>query len=122
MSCLAAISLIERTAWLRLPGDCRDKVLQLALDALRTWPVSDEKISFEYQLKRFLEGSLMPPDRAHVFWNGTFSEEQKSALLKSELPPALDRILADCATGFRQATIYRPIYGSIRAIFFPTIF
>ena len=69
------------------------KVLQLALDALRTWPVSDEKISFEYQLKRFLEGSLMPPDRAHVYWNGTFSEEQKSALLKSKLPLALDRIL-----------------------------
>jgi asparagine synthase (glutamine-hydrolysing) len=69
------------------------KVLQLALDALRTWPVSDEKISFEYQLKRFLQGSLMPPERAHVFWNGTSSEEQKSALLKSELSPALDRIL-----------------------------
>ena len=69
------------------------KVLQLALHALRTWPVSDEKISFEYQLKRFLEGSLRPPDRAHVYWNGTFSEERKSDLLKSKLPPALDRIL-----------------------------
>ncbi len=74
------------------------KVLQLALDALRTWPVSDEKISLEYQLKRFLEGSLMPPDRAHVYWNGTFSEEQKSVLLKSKLPPALERILG----GLRQ--------------------
>ena len=34
----------------RLPQKGRE----LALDALRAWPVSDEKISFEYQLKRFL--------------------------------------------------------------------
>jgi asparagine synthase (glutamine-hydrolysing) len=71
------------------------KALQLALDGLRVWPVSDEKISLEYQLRRFLEGSLMTPDRAHVYWNGTFSEAQKRALLYVELPPALDRILGD---------------------------
>jgi len=39
--------------------------------------VSDKKISFEYKLKRFLEGSLLPPDQAHLFWNGTFSESEK---------------------------------------------
>ena len=71
------------------------KALQLALDGLRVWPVSDEKISLEYQLRRFLEGSLTTPDRAHVYWNGTFSEAQKRALLYVELPPALDRILGD---------------------------
>jgi asparagine synthase (glutamine-hydrolysing) len=52
---------------------------RLALSALRLWPVSDEKISFEYQLKRFLEGSLLSPERAHVYWNGTFTEAQKRA-------------------------------------------
>ena len=56
------------------------KALQLALAALRFWPVSDDKISFEYQLKRFLKGSLMSSDRAHVYWNGTFSEAEKPAL------------------------------------------
>ena len=71
------------------------KALQLALAALRVWPVSDEKISFEYELKRFLEGSLLPGERAHVYWNGTFSEEQKSALLRSELPSALGSILGE---------------------------
>jgi asparagine synthase (glutamine-hydrolysing) len=71
------------------------KALQLALDGLRIWPVSDEKIGLEYKLRRFLEGSLMTPDRAHVYWNGTFSEAQKRALLYVELPPALDRILGD---------------------------
>jgi asparagine synthase (glutamine-hydrolysing) len=71
------------------------KVLQLAFNALQVWPVSDEKISFEYQLKRFFEGSLMAPERAHVYWNGTFSDAQKTALLRSELPPALEGILGN---------------------------
>jgi asparagine synthase (glutamine-hydrolysing) len=70
------------------------KVLELGLGALRNWPVSDEKISFEYKVKRFLEGSLLAPEQAHVYWNGTFSEPQKAALLRSELPPALQNILA----------------------------
>lgn len=71
------------------------KAIQLALDALRAWPVSDEKISFEYQLKRFLEGCQMAPDRAHVYWNGTFSEAQKTALLRVELSTALNNVLAE---------------------------
>ena len=75
----------------RLPRKAR----QLALDALGAWPVSDEKISFEYQLKRFLEGSLMTPERAHVYWNGTFSEAQKRELLHAELPPALNGVLGE---------------------------
>ena len=78
----------------RLPREA----LQLALGALRGWPVSDEKISFEYQLKRFLEGSLMPPEQAHVYWNGTFSEAQKRDLLRVELPPALDCVLGELRT------------------------
>jgi asparagine synthase (glutamine-hydrolysing) len=50
---------------------------RLALAALSRWPVSDEKISFEYKLKRLLAGSLLDPDEAHMFWNGTFSEGEK---------------------------------------------
>ncbi len=75
----------------RLPQKARE----LALGALRAWPVSDEKISFEYQLKRFLEGSLMTPESAHVYWNGTFSEAQKRDLLRAELPPALNSVLGE---------------------------
>ena len=40
-------------------------------------PVSDDKISFEYKLKRFLAGAMMSPGAAHTFWNGTFTEEEK---------------------------------------------
>jgi asparagine synthase (glutamine-hydrolysing) len=40
-------------------------------------PVSDEKISLEYKLKRWIEGSWLDPDEAHFFWNGTFSPAAK---------------------------------------------
>jgi len=70
-------------------------VSQLALAGFQYWPVSDEKISFEYKVKRFLEGSLMPPARAHVYWNGTFSDVERSSLLKQKLPGSLHRILAE---------------------------
>jgi len=67
--------------------------IQLALDALRLWPASNEKISFEYKLKRLLQGCLMRPERAHVYWNGTFSEAQKAELLKVRLPNSLSDVL-----------------------------
>ena len=77
----------------RLPAG----VLRLALQGLRCWPVSDEKISFEYMLKRFLEGSQMAPSRGHVYWNGTFSDAEKRALLVSPSPGALDDVLDELA-------------------------
>ena len=52
------------------------------LGALQYWPVSDEKISFEYRLKRFLEGTLLSPDEAHTYWNGSFSMAQQEQLLE----------------------------------------
>jgi asparagine synthase (glutamine-hydrolysing) len=67
--------------------------IRLGLMGLSRWPVSDEKISFEYKVKRFLEGCLMPADRAHVHWNGTFSDAQKNSLLCSAPQGALDRTL-----------------------------
>jgi len=48
---------------------------------LRYWPVSNEKISLEYKLKRFVEGSLLPPDEAHTYWNGAFSRAQQEKIL-----------------------------------------
>jgi asparagine synthase (glutamine-hydrolysing) len=60
----------------RLPSGLRRTALRCAM----LLAVSDEKISFEYKLKRFLHGSLLSPEMAHVFWNGTFSETEKSRL------------------------------------------
>ena len=70
-------------------------IVELLLAALRLWPVSNDKISFEYKLKRLLEGSLMPPERAHVYWNGTFSDAEKSGLVSPRLPAALEKILVE---------------------------
>jgi asparagine synthase (glutamine-hydrolysing) len=72
-----------------------DAALRLALQGVRRWPVSDEKIGFEYKLTRFLEGSLMPPGRAHFYWNGTFSDSEKSALVRPSLPHSLDRAIRE---------------------------
>jgi asparagine synthase (glutamine-hydrolysing) len=60
----------------KMPAALRRSVLACT----RRIPVSDEKISFEYKLKRFLQGSMLPPELAHIFWNGTFSEEEKREL------------------------------------------
>jgi asparagine synthase (glutamine-hydrolysing) len=50
---------------------------------LRYWPTSDDKISFGYKLRRFLNGSLLTADEAHVFWNGSFSHHEKRAFYQA---------------------------------------
>ena len=72
--------------------------IRLALRALNSWPASDEKISLEYKVKRLLEGSLLPAEQAHVYWNGTFSENEKADLLKVSLPGALLDVLSPLRT------------------------
>jgi asparagine synthase (glutamine-hydrolysing) len=60
-----------------VPGWAR-RVMLGALE--RYVPVSDEKISLEYKLKRWIEGSWLHADEAHFFWNGTFSREQRKRI------------------------------------------
>lgn len=58
-----------------------------ALACARLLPVSDEKISFEYKLKRFLEGTLLDANDAHFYWNGAFDEETRRALYDAARHP-----------------------------------
>ncbi|MFN7647830.1 MAG: asparagine synthase (glutamine-hydrolyzing) [Acidobacteriota bacterium] len=44
-------------------------------------PVSDEKISFEYKVKRFLQGAQLDPVAAHLYWNGTFTAAEREQLV-----------------------------------------
>ncbi len=67
-----------------VPAPLRRLALGLANGVL---PVSDDKISFEYKVKRFFDGTLQDPVSAHLFWNGTFSDAQKRTLLR--MPPAV---------------------------------
>ena len=46
--------------------------------------------------RRFLEGCLLPPEQAHVYWTGALTPAQKRALAMP-LPPALRGTLADLA-------------------------
>jgi len=68
-------------------------LLRAMLAIAQRWPVSNDKIGFEYKLKRFLEGCRMPAARAHVYWSGTFNDAQRRALVQPMLPPALNSVL-----------------------------
>jgi asparagine synthase (glutamine-hydrolysing) len=67
---------------------------QGALKGARLLPVSDEKIGFEYKVKRFIEGSLLSPESAHVYWNGTFTEKEKRRFFRFASGGPLSSILA----------------------------
>jgi len=69
-------------------------VIRAAQRAMQAWPASNEKISFEYKVKRMLQGSLLAPEQAHVYWNGTFSELEKAALVRQPLPGAMPWLLS----------------------------
>ncbi len=68
-------------------------VLRTLLATARRWPVSDDKIGFEYKVKRFLEGCLMPAARAHIHWSGTFNDQERRSLVQPELPPTLNSVI-----------------------------
>jgi len=65
----------------------------LVLGIFRRWPRSDEKLGFEYKATRLLEGTLMSPEFAHVYWNGTFSNDELKTLTRKALPDALSGVL-----------------------------
>ena len=59
------------------PGPLR-RLARGAMD--RCLPVSDDKLSLEYKLKRWVDGSFLHPDEAHFFWNGTFSSAERKQI------------------------------------------
>jgi len=63
-------------AFRRLPHGVRRLAARLA-DFL---PATDEKIGIDYKITRFLNGSLLDPVQAHLFWNGTFANGEKRRL------------------------------------------
>jgi asparagine synthase (glutamine-hydrolysing) len=79
----------------KFPASWRRAALAMA----NRLPVSDDKISFEYKLKRFLQGSLLAPDAAHVFWNGTFTDDEKMRLFRYADPGPLAEVLKDLRPG-----------------------
>jgi asparagine synthase (glutamine-hydrolysing) len=77
-------------------------VIRAMLAIAERWPVSNDKIGFEYKLKRFLQGCRMSPARAHVYWSGTFDDQERRSLVQPTLPPELDSVLTDLAGEYLQ--------------------
>lgn len=61
-------------------------------------PTSDEKIGKEYKIKRFLKGSTLSAEEAHIYWNGTFSRAEKARLFRFASPAPVTCLLKQ----FRQ--------------------
>jgi len=52
-------------------------IRRLSLRSANMLRASDKKIGLDYKLQRFLHGTLLDERSSHVFWNGTFSQEQR---------------------------------------------
>ena len=65
----------------RLPRWLRDGLVAPLVAAL---PVSHEKLSLEFRLKRFLGGLDLPPADAHLWWRIVLTESQKRSLYSPE--------------------------------------
>ncbi len=65
----------------------------------------------------------MPAARAHVYWGGTFGDEEKRSLVQQALPPALDCVVEDLESVLKANPAESPVTsGSIRNTFCRIIF
>ncbi len=51
----------------------------------RLWPVSFDKVSFDYKLRQFLRGGSLDFPRSHYSWRTIFSDDEKEAVLRNGL-------------------------------------
>ncbi len=100
---------------------CRRGCIRLALAVLRHWPVSDEKISFEYKLKRLLEGCLMAERARTSFGTAPSRTPRKAHLLRMHASRLRSMpSLPICEHRRSEGDDLAPYLGSIRSITFPT--
>ena len=52
--------------------------------AVRRLPVSDNKVSWDLKLRRFMEGALYPPAKAHFWWRSSMNDTEKRRVLNSD--------------------------------------
>jgi len=67
---------------------------RLALRSAGRFRASNKKIGMDYKLQRFLHGTLLDERHSHVFWNGTFSQDQRRDLLLSQHHSHMLQLLA----------------------------
>jgi asparagine synthase (glutamine-hydrolysing) len=78
----------------RLPAP----ILRAMQAVAERWPVSNDKIGFDYKVKRFLEGCRMPAARAHIYWSGTFDDGERRGLIQDPMPHSLDSVVNELAS------------------------
>ena len=83
----------------RVPAPAR-KLARAVADLL---PASDAKIGFDYKIRRMLDGSFLPADGAHLFWNGTFSDADKHRLHTSNGYPPVASLLSQLPDAAQHA-------------------
>ncbi|HUR36888.1 MAG TPA: asparagine synthase (glutamine-hydrolyzing), partial [Terriglobales bacterium] len=74
-------------------------VRTLGLSSAQLLGTSDDKISLEYKVKRFFQGSLLSREAAHVFWNGTFSEEEKRGFFRHADQAPMEKLFGTMESG-----------------------
>jgi asparagine synthase (glutamine-hydrolysing) len=89
----------------RVPGWLRRSVL---LPMASRLPVSHDKLSLEFRVKRFLGGIDLDPLEAHVWWRLVLTESQKLALYSPPVREALAPL--DPARHLREAFGRRPTH------------
>ena len=57
---------------------------------VQSLPVSHQKLSLEFKMKRFLSGQDLPPAQAHLWWRIVLTEDQKRALYAPEVLEQMD--------------------------------
>ncbi|MBI3928398.1 MAG: asparagine synthase (glutamine-hydrolyzing) [Armatimonadetes bacterium] len=71
-----------------LPGP----VQKLFRYAARKLPVSDDKVSLDMKIRRFVDGVRWPPPKAHFWFRTSMNDTQKRAVLKREFVAGLERV------------------------------
>lgn len=68
-------------------------VRRMALLYANQLMASNKKIGMDYKIQRFLQGTLLDERSSHVFWNGTFSRQQRDQILISANGSSMRKLL-----------------------------
>jgi asparagine synthase (glutamine-hydrolysing) len=79
----------------KLPSVVRASLFKRLIALL---PSSDRKLSWEFRLKRFVEGAEHSPAKAHYWWRIVFDDNQKQQLLRHDCFPLFE--LRDSSEGY----------------------
>ena len=65
-------------------------------------PVSFDKVSFDYKLRRFLAGLQLDPRDAHCYWRAIFSAEDQAGILHPDIAASISEYSGSAYETFRH--------------------